>query len=109
MYKVLEKMNIQLTYQNTVNKTNEVEHDLTATWLEQDTLVVTMIESKIKEYKPWADQIANAEAAIKHAKFALKQLHKDFLTFKEIFPDIPDTMIGKIRYLWHILENQIKF
>jgi hypothetical protein len=107
LYKFLNKLNIKLTYENTldpatgrVKKTNEVEHDLIATWVEKDALVVNMIESKTKECKPWApavDQEGKAQAAIKHSKDALLQLLKDFTTFKEIFLDIPETTMKKIR------------
>ena len=103
----LENMNIKLSHCNTVDpvskkvlKTNEVEHDQISTWLEEDTLVVTMIESKTREIKPWAQnetKTRKTQAAIKHAEDALKQLHKDFITWKEIFPDIKETMMAKIR------------
>ena len=88
LYKFLGSLNLKLTYENILNpdtgkvmKNNEVEHDLITTWMEQDTLVVNMVQSKIKEVKPWlqtADQESIANAAIKHAKDALIQLHKDF-------------------------------
>jgi hypothetical protein len=97
----LDKLNIQLTYHNTmdpvtgrVKKTEEVEHDHISTWLKEDEITVTMIESKTREVKPWAsaaDQAEIAQAAIKHAINALNQLQKDFITFKEIFPDISKT------------------
>ena len=103
----LDKLNIQLTYHNTmdpvtgrVKKTEEVEHDHISTWLKEDEITVTMIESKTREVKPWAsaaDQAEIAQAAIKHAINALNQLQKDFVTFKEIFPDISKTMMEKIR------------
>ena len=107
LYKFLGALNLKLTYENILNpntgrvmKNNEVEHDLITTWMEQDTLVVNMVQSKIKELKPWlqtADQESIANAAIKHAKDALIQLHKDFITFKEIFPDIQKTLMKKMR------------
>ena len=93
----LEKLNIQLTYCNARNpvtgkiqKTKEVEHDNISTWLEQDTLVVNMIESKTTEIKPWLpdDKGRQIQAAIKHANHALLQVEKDFITFKELFPDL---------------------
>ena len=82
-----------------VKKTNEVEHDFVMTYLENDRLTVTMVESKTREFKPWAlsDKAENAKAAVEHAKKALQQLLKDFVTFKEIFPDITTSMLTKIR------------
>jgi hypothetical protein len=53
LYHFLENMKIKLTYHNTLKKSNEVEHDHISAWLEQDTLVITMIESKTREIKPW--------------------------------------------------------
>ena len=80
-------------------KYNEVEHDAIITWAEEDVLVVTIVESKTKELKPWApsNQAERSDAAIKHATHALKQVNKDFLTFKEIFLNIPRSMMDKIR------------
>ena len=102
----LDRLNITLTHHNTrdpvtgrVTKMEEVEHDGIVTWVEEDSLVVTIIESKTKELKPWApsNQAERSDAAIKHATHALKQVSKDFLTFKEIFLDIPRSMMDKIR------------
>ena len=102
----LEKLNISLTYHNTkdpvtgtVIKYNEVEHDAIITWAEEDVLVVTIVESKTKECKPWApsNQAERSAAAVKHATHALKQVLKDLITFKEIFLDISTTMMEKIR------------
>jgi hypothetical protein len=58
-----------------------------------------MVESKTREFKPWAvtGQKENAKAAVEHAKKALQQLLKDFITFKEIFPDLTKTMLTSIR------------
>ena len=103
----LEKINIKLTYRNEydpvtkkVKKTNEVEHDNISTWIEEDTLVVSMIESKTMEIKPSKRKHASkTKAAVKHAKDALKQVLKDMKTFKEIFPDIPELLMRKIRYI----------
>ena len=103
----LENINIQLTFCNTMNpvtgkiqKTNEVEHDNISTWLEEDTLVVNMIESKTTEIKPWLpdDQEKQMLAGIKHANHALLQVEKDFITFKDLFPDLLTTDLKKIRY-----------
>jgi hypothetical protein len=102
----LEKLNITLSYHNTrdpvtgrVINSNEVEHDGIVTWVEKDVLVVTSVESKTKEFKPWApsNQEERSAAAIKHATHALKQVLKDFMTFKEIFLDIQKVMMQKIR------------
>ena len=103
----LENLNIQLTYRNEydpvskkIKKTNEVEHDNITTWMEEDTLVVAMLESKTMEIKPSKENPGNkTQAAIKHAKEALKQVLKDFKTFKDLFPDISQTLMEKIRYL----------
>ena len=106
LHEFLNKLNIKLTYTNStdpvtgrVKKTNEVEHDFIMTYLEENCLTVTMVESKTREFKPWAppDQAENAKAAVEHAKKALVQLLKDFKTFKEIFPDISTSMLSKIR------------
>ena len=69
------------------------------TYIENNYLSVTVFESKTREYKPWAlsDQAENAKTAVEHAKKALQQLLKDFMTFKEIFPDLTKTMLTKIR------------
>jgi hypothetical protein len=108
LHDFLNKLGIKMTYMNTldpvtgrVKKTNEVEHDFIMTYLEDNHLTVTMVESKTREYKPWAlsDQAENTKAAVEHAKKALQQLLKDFITFKEIFPDLTKTMLTKIRYL----------
>ena len=103
----LESMNINLTYRNDldpvtkkVRKTNEVEHDHISTWIEEDALVVAMIESKTREIKisgSKENQESKTQAAIKHAKDALKQVLKDFKCFKEIFPDISEEIMSKIR------------
>ena len=106
LVKFLENLNIKLTYRNDydpvskkLKKTNEVEHDHISTWMEEESLVVAMIESKTMEIKPSKDNNANkTQAAIKHAKDALKQILKDFRTFKEVFPDISETLMQKIRY-----------
>ena len=106
LHEFLEKLGIQLTYTNTrdpvtgkVKKTNEVEHDFIMTYLDNNCLTVTMVESKTREFKPWApsNQAENAKAAVEHANKALQKLLKDFKTFKEIFPDITATMLKKMR------------
>jgi hypothetical protein len=106
LHDFLSRLNIQLTYQNTrdpvsgrITRTNEVEHDFVMTFLETNCLTLTMVESKTREFKPWApsDQAEKAKAAIDHAKKAMHQLLKDFATFKELFPDLTETMISKIR------------
>jgi hypothetical protein len=103
---VLSKLGIQLTHKNTrdpvtgrLQKSDEVEHDMITTWLEKDELVVNMFESKTSECKPWApaDQERKTQAAITHAKDAFKQIVKDFVTFKELFPDVLKEDMKKIR------------
>ena len=101
----LDLMNIKLTHQNTINpvtgqriKTGEVEIDILSTWLEQDALVFTLIESKTGDVKPWAAGVRGAgKAAVKHAVEGLKQCKKDFLTVKEIFPDVSEEDWSNIR------------
>jgi ketosteroid isomerase-like protein len=102
----LDKLNIKLTYHNTIDArtgrriiSNEVEHDLISTWLEQDMLVFNMIEVKTAEFRPWAppDKGRQAQAIIRLAQKALRQIVKGMLTFKEVFPDILEQDIKKIR------------
>jgi hypothetical protein len=66
----------------------------------KDVLDVTIVESKTKEFKPWAtsNQAERSAAAIKHATHAPMQVLKDFKTFKEIFLDNTKTIMEKIRY-----------
>ena len=106
LHDFINKLGIKMTYMNTldpvtgrVKKTNEVEHDFIMTYLEDNRMTVTMVESKTKEYKPWAlsDKAENAKAAVEHAKKALQQLLKDFITFKEILPDIDTSLLKNIR------------
>ena len=103
----LEKLDIRLTHCNTWNpvtgkiqKTSEVEHDNISTWLEEETLVINMIESKTTEIKPWLpeNQEKRTHAGTKHANHALLQLEKDFTTFKELFPDLNAVNLKNIRY-----------
>jgi hypothetical protein len=101
----LDRLGLRLTYCNTRDpgtgriKTNEVEHDHVSTWLEEDALVVNMLEIKTTEVRPWApvDQARKAQAAVVHVKAALLQIVKDMLTFKELFPDILEDDMKKIR------------
>ena len=102
----LAKLHLKLTHCNTrdpttgrITKTNEVEHDHVSTWLEEDTLVLNMIEIKTTELRPWAppDQARRARAAVEHVKAALLQIIRNMLTFKELFPDILDEDMKKIR------------
>ena len=103
---VLSKLGIQLTHKNTrdpvtgrLQKTDEVEHDMITTWLEKDKLVVNMFETKTSECRPWAlaDQGKKTQAAVTHAKDALKQIVKGLVTFKELFPDVLEEDMKKIR------------
>ena len=104
---LLEKLNINLSFRNERNPTtgrvvttNEVEQDNISTFMEQNKLVVNIIESKTTEFKPWAPALSQArrsQAAVKHAKDGLLQLIKDVKTFKEMFPDIQEADMRKIR------------
>ena len=104
--KFLQSLDIQLTYRNEydpvtnrMTKANEVEHDNVSTWIEEDTFVIAIVESKVMEIKPSKSNFANeTQAAVKHAKHALNQILKDFQTFKEICPDISEHLLNKIRY-----------
>ena len=81
--------------------TTKVEQDNVSTFMEQNKLVVNIIESKTTEFKPWAptpNQARRSQAAVKHAKDGMLQLVKDVKTFKEMFPDIPEADMNKIRY-----------
>ena len=108
LYDLLEKLNINLSFRNEKNPTtgrvvttNEVEQDNISTFMEQNKLVVNIIESKTTEFKPWAPTLSQArrsQAAVKHAKDGMLQLIKDVKTFKEMFPDIPEADMKKIRY-----------
>ena len=103
----LEKLNIHLSFRNDKNPTtgrivttNEVEQDNISTYMEKDKLVVNIIESKTTEHKPWAPALSEArrsKAAVKHAKDGLLQLIKGFKTFKEMFPDISEADMNRIR------------
>ena len=102
----LDKLDIDLTHKNTMNpntgrtqKTAEVELDNVSTWLEEDSLVMTIVESKTSELKPWTpvDPTRRDQAATRHAKDALRQLVKCLKTVKETFPDILETTMRKIR------------
>ena len=101
----LESLNIQLTYRNeydpvtmAMTKANEVEHDNVSTWIEEDSLVFAVVQSKIMEIKPSKSNLANETlAAVKHVKHALNQVRKDFITFQEMFPDISEPQFNKIR------------
>ena len=106
LWEFLDKLNIDLTHKNTKNpitgktlKTAEVELDNVSTWLEEDTLVMTVVESKTSELKPWTplDPTRRDQAATRHAKDALLQLVKCLRTVKDIFPDILETTMGKVR------------
>ena len=104
LYSFLDRLNIKLTHQNTikngkVNKLGEVEHDHISSWLEEDAFVLNFVQSKTCEVKPWEapDQARRAEAAFEKAKHALLQLKSDLLTFKELFPDLVETTLRKIR------------
>ena len=114
LFDFLEKVNIQLTFHNQRNPntgrtvtTNEVEQDNVSTYMEQDTLVVNMIESKTTEFKPWAPPLSHmrrSQAAVKHVKDGLLQLIKSFKTFKEMFPDLLEGDMKKIRYIINYMK-----
>ena len=103
--KFLQSLNIQLTYRNEYNpvtkkmtKANEVEHDNVSTWIEEDSFVLAVVQSKTMEIKPSKSNLANeTQAAVKHAIMALNQVLKDFKTFKEMFPDITNSQLNKIK------------
>ena len=102
--KFLDKLNIKLTHSNyrtaTGKKvTDEVEHDHISSWLEQDRLIINFVQAKSAEVKPWApaDKLRRVQDAVSHAEEALKELKKDVLTFKEIFGDITEDCIRKIK------------
>ena len=106
LYDFLKKLGIQLTYHNTQDpntgrfrKINEVEHDHLATWLEEEHLVINFIQSKTAEIKPWdpPDKERRGQAALEHAKHGLLQIAKDVCTFKELFPDVLESTMNKIR------------
>ena len=106
LYDFLEKLNIQFTYKNVKDpitrkfkEMGEVEHDHISTWLEEEALVVNLIQCKTMEVKPWnpPDPARRGQAAFKHAKHGLLQLVKDFLTFKEMLPDIKEADMRRIR------------
>ena len=101
----LESLNINLTYKNTTNEAgqvvfHEVEHDGILTWMEEDLLVLNVIQSKTNQlrYLDEASQDERSQAAVKHGVEALKQVWKDFKTFKEIFFDFSSEELHKIRY-----------
>ena len=101
----LESLNINLTYKNTTNEAgqvvfHEVEHDGILTWMEEDAVVLNVIQSKTNQlrYLDEASQDERTQAAVKHGVEALKQVWKDFKTFKEIFLDLSSEELHKIRY-----------
>ena len=102
--KFIESLNIQLTYRNEYDpvtkkliRANEVEYDNVSTWNEEDSLVMTVVQSKIMEIKPSKSNLANeTQAAVKHAKHALNQVLKCFKC-SEMFPDISEPQSKKIR------------
>lgn len=104
--KFLQSLNIQLTYRNEydpvtkkMTKANEVEHDNVSTWIDNDSFVLAVVQSIVMEIKPSKSNLANeTQAAVKHATMALNQVLKDLITFKEMFPDISESMLKKIRY-----------
>ena len=107
LWQFLDKLNIDLTNKNTKQKTAEVELDNVSTWLEEDTLVMTVVESKTSELKPWTpvDPTRRDQAATRHAKDALRQLVKCVKTAKEMFPDILETTMRKIREPFYPLKH----
>ena len=78
---------------------HEVEHDGVITFIEKDCLTVNMVQSKTNQlrYLEEANQDERRQAAHDHCTEALKQVHKDMITFKELFPDITTQMMDKIR------------
>jgi len=92
----LESLNKDLTYKNTTIAAgkiefHEVEHDGILTFPDEDVLVLNLIQSKTSKlrYLEEASQEERRQAAIIHAVEAFKQLFKDLITFKQIFPDMP--------------------
>ena len=104
--KFLQNLNIKLTYQNEydpvtkkMTKANEVEHDNLSTWIDEDSFVLAVVQSKVMEIKPSKSNLVNeTQVAVKHATMALNQVKKDLITFQEMFPDISESMLNKIKY-----------
>ena len=102
----LQNLNIQLTYRNeydpvnrTLIRTNEVEHDIVSTWIEEDSFVIAVVQSKTMEIKPSRSNHGNeTQVAVRHVTAALNQVLKDFKTFQEMFPDISESLLNHIRY-----------
>ena len=103
LYDFLDRLNIELTHRNTMDhetgRLQHVGHDHISTWLEEDTLVVNFVAPKIIEMKPWSpdDQVTRGKNAGEKAKQAIQQLNIDFHTFIEVFPDISQARMNKIR------------
>lgn len=103
LYEFLDRLNIELTHRNTMNhetgRLEHVGHDHISTWLEKDTLVVNFVAPKFTEMKPWSrdDQATRGKAAGEKAKQAIQQLNIDLRTFIEVFPDISQAQMEKIR------------
>lgn len=105
---IFDKLKIDLTHKNTKNPktgkiqtTSEVELDNISTWLEQDTLVVNIVETKTSELKPWktvdpAKKLKD-QVSTRLAKDAYKQIVKSVKTFKEMYPDVLNSSMIKIR------------
>jgi len=109
----LESLDIDLTYKNTTNAAgkiefHEVEHDGILTFLDEDVLVLNVIQSKTSQlrYLEDASQEERRQAAISHAVEALKQLFKDFITFKQIFLDIN---MNKIRFQYYAALSDVSY
>ena len=101
---LIQGLGINLTYKNTTDKDgkmefHEVEHDGVITFIEKDRLTVNVVQSKTNQlrYLEEASQEERRQAAHDHCTEALKQVHKDMITFKELFPDISTQMMDKIR------------
>jgi hypothetical protein len=101
----LERVGIQLTYSNEKDPdtgqfwVNEAEHDYFSTHLETDTLVVTVVQTKTLERRPWSvpSKDKRVKDILSHARKCLQQVKKDFVSFKEIFPDLSPSDFTQIR------------
>ena len=105
LYGFLDRLNIELSHRNTMDhetgRLEHVGHDHISTWLEEDTLVVNFVVPKVIEMKPWSpdDQVTRGKAAGEKAKQAIQQLNIDLRTFIEVFPDISQAKMKKIRWV----------
>ena len=118
LYDFLDKLDIELTHRMTkdhitkkVKELGEVEHDHISTWMEENELVVNLVQCKTMEVKPWnpPNKTRIGQMAFEHGKHGLLQLNKDFLTFKELLPDILEDQMRKIRWYLPLVTSYFPF